>query len=415
MNGETRTADAVELPLAKEVEQLRETMELHDLYKKHDTHQTLDADGNPVDEDAYEAATYITYRVSLCHGCRMPVEEDGKKLEVNDNSMNEFLASEKKYKHATTYIVCMQDRLQHFSKRPTTREHTGHLEVDRMLKEYAGYLKHDQVREQILQCMGDEKLNLSQAATQLVRYEEAFMGAAQPETYKQLFDLINGPEEHRWEHKRDEAASLYIALALRHKIKLDRTQVGLVMKRSKNLRLKHELTAQTGKFRLSAVRAIRLNEALASYHYIRKWKPELLQDSKWVGKKLRFDKNENDLVKLRYYIDTGLGWEHLESAGISDEMLTAVARFIPTLHPGSDKAIKAWVEGQTKSDQDGYRFVFGTPTDRRELYTVDDAYQLMHQCTNIEMWLKYMMDSDIRKQTADPVADLLDLPGPDND
>lgn len=423
MNGETRTTDAV-IPTDKEaikkaIAAMREQRELHDLYKKHDK----GVKANGIDDDETDV-TYIDFYTVLCHGCGMPVREenDEQLVEVTDESMNSLLESSRKYKAPIAYIISEQDRIANWKHKPTATEYTAHLTVDAMMYKYREYLDHAEVPKQLIQILngvtyraerqwgggpGDQSLERSHTLEDLVRYDEHFLGKVTPDTLSRLLKIANSNIDPTRYTTRNEAASLYIACAIKHKIPMTRKEVSVMMKRSKNLRLKHELTAKTGKFRMAAVRAIGFEEAIASYHYVKKYKPELLQDPKWVAKKFRFDKNENRLVAFRYFIDYGLCWDNLERY---DEFMYAVAKFIPTKHASCADKVKAWTLEMQRKDCSEYRYVFGNDANRRLEYQIDNEYHLMNLCTNIEMFYKHLLNEDIRNQTEDPVADLLGLP-----
>jgi hypothetical protein len=422
MNGETRTADAVKTEkdpaLLAQLKEMREVMELHDLYKKHQAtlKQIKDDDGDMVEDES--DMTYVDYNTKLCHGCHMPIDEHDT---ITSHSLDTFLGSEKKANHPATTIIAMEMRLRDFVKKKSTRSEDNHLVVDTEAVKYKAYFDHTKMKKQLLSGLRNFNLGLDQygepkdqedeisgAYKNLVRYDENILGKYTPETKAALEEFMQkAPTRDSWrvKNKMGEVSELYAALALRHKWNLGKKDMTLLMRKCKNFRMKQAITLQLGQFRVSAMRGTELNDCLPSYYYCRNNKPELLQDPVWVSKKFRFDKHENRVVALRYFIDTGLGIKHLQE---DDHLMCAVARFIPDKYPDAAATIKKWVAEQLKREEpDGYQFVFGSQADRRALYTVDDEFQLIHQCTHIEQFFHHMLPEELQKQTDNPVNDVL--------
>ena len=390
--------------LLEQIQHMRENMELHELYKKHQgsVRKIKDVDGDEVEDET--DTTYIDWNTKLCVGCGMPI---GNTNEIDESAIGSFMSSNKKLKHPAAYVLCMEKCLE--NRKKVNRCGERHLTIDDATVLYKDYFKHAKIRKQLIDGCIEGDGSIDHAYKNLVRYEENILGKVTPETTVALLEHMKRQTERdswRIHHKVSESAALYMALALRHDWKPDRALLGLLMRKCKDFRLKQELTAKLGQFRVSAMRGTEFADCLPSYHYCKKYKPELLENEAWVAKKFRFDKHhENRLVALRYYIDYGKGLENLAK---EDAILTAaIARFIPDKYPQNVAALTKWRKNQEKGDAEGYRFVFGTDTDRRELYTIDTEYHLIHMSTDIEMFFHYMLDENMRRQTDNPANDML--------
>lgn len=402
------------------LQQMRETMELHELYKKHQatTKKVRDEDGGLVDDET--DMTHIGWKTKLCHGCHMPINDQ---QEMTPEAISEFLVSKKKTRFPLTTILSIETRLRDFGKKKSTRDYHNHLIIDTETVKYKDYFDHTKIKKQLLTGVRDFSLPVNQADSDsydrqetemegvyknLVRYEENILGRYTDETKALLEEFMQkAPTRDSWRvvNKMGKVSELYAALALRHQWKLSKKEMSLLMRKCKNFRMKQAITVQLGQFRVSAMRGTELHDCLPSYYYARKYKPELLKDPVWVSKKFRFDKLENRVVALRYFIDTGLGIKYFQE---DDHLMCAIARFMPEKYPDAAPVVRKWVADQMKCEESGgYQFVFGTPEDRRRLYTVDDEYQLIHQCENIEQFFHHMLPSELQVQTDNPVDDIL--------
>lgn len=414
------------VPAAKTFDQqLQETsdhFELHELYKKHEYRRKQDADGDDTDDS--DDPLYVDWDTNLCPGCHMPVEQKGSRNgghegECTYNSLDTFLdpGCDKQYLYPASYVVAMRTRMRDWAKSHSSRTSYNHLCVTQNTIQHKRYLDVATMRKQVIAYLDgkasvkDHDYQMRNGHTELVRLEHHLMGGVTPETRARLMKCAAGDTDV-WATPRNEAATLELALALHNKEVLDKATTTLLMKRCKDLRLKHELTARTGAFRLSAVRGTEFNDCLASYYYIQKYKPELLKDVKWVAKKLRFDKHHtNRLVILRYYIDYGLGAEYIAD---DSEFVAAIAKLMPRKHANTAADIDKWKEDQ--GEYDGWEYVFGSVSTRRRLYHVESEYHLIAMCPNIETYFSHLMPESMRNITKDPVADVLKCPGkPDGD
>ena len=406
--------------MLERLKEMRETLELHELYKKHQatTRKIKDEDGEMVDDES--DMTHIGYNTKLCHGCHMPINDHH---EMTTEALDEFLGSDKKGRFPLTTILSMELRLRDFIKKKSTRSELNHLEIDTETVKYKDYFDHTKIKKQLLTGIRDFDLSVNQKDSNsydrqdteirnvyknLVRYEENILGKYTEETKHLLEEFMQkAPTRDSWRvvNKMSEVSELYAALALRHKWSLSKKEMSLLMRKCKNFRMKQAITLQLGQFRVSAMRGTEVHDCLPSYYYCRNNKPELLESEAWIAKKFRFDKHENRVVALKYFIDTGRGIKHIQE---DDHLMCAIARFIPDKYPAAAATIKKWVAEQMKREEpDGYQFVFGTAEDRRALYTVDDEYQLIIQCANIDQFFHYMLNDDLRKQTDNPVNDVL--------
>ena len=407
--------------------EMRETLELHELYKKHEatTKRVKDEDGELVEDES--DMTHIGYNTKLCHGCHMPIDDSH---DLTSESLDEFLGSDKKARFPLTTILSMEMRLRDYVKKKTTRTAVNHLTIDTETVKFKDYFDHAKIKRQLLGGVRDftkpvnkddedsydrQETEIQGAYKNLVRYEENILGRYTDETKALLEEFMkNAPTRDSWRvvNKMSEVSELYAALAIRHKWNLNKKEMSLLMRKCKNFRMKQAITVQLGQFRVSAMRGTELHDCLPSYYYCRLHKPELLNSSAWTAKKFRFDKHENRVVALRYFIDTGHGIEYLKE---DDHLMCAIARFIPEKHAAATPTIKKWIVDQMKREEpDGYQFVFGTAEDRRKLYTVDDEFQLIHQCEDIEQFFHYMLPDDLQKQTDNPVNDTLAPAEPGN-
>jgi hypothetical protein len=406
--------------MLEQLQAMREAMELHELYKKHEAtpSKIKDEDGNLVEDGS--DVQYVDYNVRLCHSCHMPIDKDN---EMTPWTLNTFLGSEKKVAHPLTTILSMETRLRDFESDEPSRSETNHLFIDTETVKYKDYFDHASIRKQLLTGVRDfsapgvpdadgsfaiQPMEIRDVYKQLVRYEENILGRYTDETKALLEEFMaKGPTHNNWNvrNKMSEVSEIYAALAIRHRWRLSRKEVSLLMRKCKNTRIKQALTVQLGRFRLSAMRGTELHDCLPSYYYCRKHKPQLLQNPDWTAKKFRFDKRENRVVALRYFIDTGLGIENLVD---DDHLMCAIARFMPEKYPNAVAAIKKWIAGQLRRGvPGGYQFVFGTVEDRRNLYDVDGEFHLIHACENIEQFFYHILPAELRHQTDNPVNDLL--------
>jgi hypothetical protein len=181
------------------------------------------------------------------------------------------------------------------------------------------------------------------------------------------------------------------------------------MREAKDIRIKQAFTELTKVFRMSAIKGTYLHESLASYYYIQKWQPELLKDPSWVAKKLRFDKDmENNLVAFRYYIDTGLGAEHVLN---HEHLAAAIAKFIPTKWPEMTGTIANTKHEALLKPHNGWTHVFGTREERLNHYQFPSEFVLLRDCNTIEEYFKHLLPRKLRNQTTDAAHDMIRLPG----
>lgn len=395
--------------ILKKLQEFKEQVELHEHYKKHQKSPEKEGDEDPF---------YINWNVSLCCGCHMPIDNEGN---VTEHALETFISNAKKYKHPLTYIVAMQERIDKWGKTTDARSqdwYRAHLRVDKMMAMHKDYLRlkrlHNAFRNELTDPVGD----IREPYLNLIRFEMHIMDGITEESKDGLRQVMEkkddteGTNRRSWD--REEASTAYLALALHHGWEMDRKTFGLVMRKSRNIPLKQEATARTGKFRVSAIRGTEFKDCLPSYYYVLKYKPELLQDEAWVAKKLRFDKSENRLVILRYFMDTGLGLKYLKD---DDKLMCAAARFTTELKPEAAPIMKEWRSDQERGDRSGYLYVFGDKADRKRLYTVDDEYHLIGMCDTLEEFFQHVLREDRygRRITKDPVADVIGLPGQELD
>jgi len=395
--------------LEAEVANLAKKLLIHEKFKKH---CAKDRDGEEgYDSDADPA--HLDYSTMICPGCGMPVQSDGwgsdTTYKFNANSMNALFTSDKKQNHPAAWLLSHRTRMTEFFKKTNERHQCDHLRATPMFGLLKDHLDINKIREHIVRTLDSGKdYSVSEPLAQLVRIEENLLGGATPDTISRLVKKYTGAED-TYRDSRDMAASLHIALAIKHKLKLERTDITQLMKRCKNLGLKHELTAKLGAFRLGAVRGTVFSDCWPSYFYIKKYKPELLKDEKWVSKKLRFDKQENKLVMLRYWLDFGIGYEAIESR--HHDLMCAIAYYVPKLHAANVDAIEAYKHKAIFADDNSeLQMLFGDrEAKKKNCDSADVNCTKMLFCKDVDEWIQSELPESMMSKTGNPVSDILAL------
>ena len=373
--------------LLLDIEKIHRLYKIHDFMNKHTLKGTDDGNGGI---DVEETENSITYSTQLCPDCKMPIYNHGGTKWANTlEATNEFLTWEGKFKNPATYVTLMRERIEDWTKNPSTRRCCNHIPVDKMMHQYAKHIDHAKIYKVLCNaCEGkyDKESNYSvnNALTNKMLYEEHFLGGIKEETKAYALSCIRN-ENGKGDFSRDsdaEIAEMYIAFAIKHKWPIDRKLASVLLRKAKNLQFKQELTVYTGKFRKSAIRCLYLRDALASYEYVKKYAPELLQDADWFAKKFRFDRDDHDMLALKYFNDTGKGIKQMAEHG-RNYILSAIAYHLPDKHPNAKKYITTWL-GSAIGGDGNIAYVFGTQEVRRKNYMVDNEYLHITLCDNID-------------------------------
>lgn len=401
INNITGLSDA---EIEKRVQECEESFELHEMYKKH---EACIKKSNGYDDHSDEL--FIDYNTRICAGCGAPIDSENNS---SDCCLESFLNSHKRESMPISYIISVRKAIAIAKETGLSKlSCRSFADVGAMFTKYHKLFDHaaayDMLRESTEQSCRSESRGWSGALTNIVKYEEAILGGVTKNTEELLNKrMAEKPgEESRWYHVNSpaEAANLLGALAVRYKKQLNKKEFSGLMHKCKDPRIKQELCAQRGEFRVSALRGTVVSDCLPSYYFAKRHMPEFMADAKRVANKLKFEKYENSIVALRYFMDYNLGIENITKP----EDRLAIMKHIKPATKEIAETINTWKLDFIKNDDIGYKFVFGTHKERLKSCDCYDGPVLVYVSKSMEEYFTASLPECLNDVTEDAIADIL--------